>query len=166
MRSILLVLICVLLCGTALPQSQPSAAVLRQLTQRSKFIFGGTVNSVERLASPGIPTVRITFTVDRAVRGVRAGQTFTIREWAGLWSAGPRYRPGQHVFLFLYPTSKLGLTSPVSGNLGRFDIDNDDVVLGREHLDALPNRQTSSTTRRSRLSSRDFARAIRRAAED
>src|SRR5438874_2271530 len=148
MRSILLVVITALLCEPALAQSQPSAAVLRQLTQQSKFIFGGTVTAVENYGRPDIPTVRITFKVDRAVRGVRAGQVFTIREWAGLWSAGPRYRPGQRVFLFLYPTSKLGLTSPVGGDLGQFDVDDDDVIFNQNHRCALPDQRTTSATGR------------------
>jgi hypothetical protein len=66
--------------------------------------------------------VEITFHVDRGVRGVQTGRTLKIREWMGVWEFGQRYRLGEKVFLFLYPTSKLGLTSVVGGTQGRFPI--------------------------------------------
>ena len=99
---------------------------LGQLTRRSGYIFGGTVTSVSRAAagtSGGFATVRISFRVEQAVLGVRSGHTLTISEWAGLWDAGERYHPGKRVMLFLYPTSRLGLTSSVGGGQGRFRID-------------------------------------------
>src|SRR5580692_11556834 len=105
----------------------------RPLTQGSGYIFAGTVKSVERLAPKGngVATVQINFHVDQGLRGVRTGQTLAIREWAGLWESGESYRPGERVLLFLYPPSKLGLTSPVQGRLGRFSIGAD----GRVPLD-------------------------------
>jgi len=95
----------------------------RPVTQSAGFAFAGTVESVEHVAATGrnrIATTRITFHVDTPIRGVRAGQTLVINEWAALWSSGERYRPGERVCLFLYPLSKLGLTSPVRGPAGRF----------------------------------------------
>jgi hypothetical protein len=67
--------------------------------------------------------VQITFHVDEGLRGVKTGQSLTIREWDGLWHFGERYRPGERVFLFLYQPSRLGLTSTVGGTMGRFAID-------------------------------------------
>jgi hypothetical protein len=101
------------------------------LARSSGYIFAGTVKSVERAALKrnGVATVLITFHVDQAMRGVRAGQTLAIREWAGLWESGERYRPGERVLLFLYPPSKLGLTSPVGGPRGRFRIDPSGQVI-------------------------------------
>lgn len=104
---------------------------LARLTQSAGYIFGGTVVSVTKsaIATPGIPaTMQISFHVEQAVRGVRAGQVFTMREWAGLWDAGERYHPGERVMLFLYPPSRLGLTSPVAGTQGRFAIDGNGVI--------------------------------------
>jgi hypothetical protein len=97
---------------------------LPPLTHNSGYIFAGTVKSVERAAPGGssVATVQITFHVDQGMRGVRTGQMLAIREWAGLWNSGERYRLGERVLLFLYPPSKLGLTSPVQGALGRFRI--------------------------------------------
>jgi hypothetical protein len=97
----------------------------RPLMRSSGYIFAGTVKSVERAAprGNGVATVLINSHVDQALRGVRTGQTLAIREWAGLWESGERYRSGERVLLFLYPPSKLGLTSPVGGFRGRFRID-------------------------------------------
>jgi hypothetical protein len=127
------------LLGLILVGSLPAAAVkplqspdihilpLRHsLTLQSGYIFSGTVKRVERLAprtAGSVAVMRITFHVDRGLRGTRTGQTLVIREWAGLWQAGDRYRPGERVMLFLYPPSKLGLTSPVGGASGRFVVD-------------------------------------------
>jgi len=106
---------------------------LSSLTRSAGYIFSGTVVSVGHAAlteGNAVATVRITFRVDEAIRGVKAGQTLTIREWAGLWDAGERYRAGQRVMLFLYPPSRLGLTSAVGGPQGRFALDrNGNIVL-------------------------------------
>jgi hypothetical protein len=110
--------------GSARPQHP------RPLTQSSGYIFSGTVKSVERVAPTGngVATVQINFHVDQGLRGVRSGQMLAIHEWAGLWESGESYRLGEQVLLFLYPPSKLGLTSPVRGPLGRFKISPDGQI--------------------------------------
>ncbi|GAC1428679.1 MAG: hypothetical protein NVS1B11_11280 [Terriglobales bacterium] len=46
-----------------------------------------------------------------------------------------RYFVGERLLLFLYPPSKLGLTSPVGGSLGRFNLDSaGNVALRPEYL--------------------------------
>ena len=150
------------------PQA-PSSPTLQQLTQRAGYIFSGTVLSVERIQpkSPTeVATVRITFRVDQAVRGVSARQILAIHEWAGLWDSGDRYRRGEQVLLFLYQPSRLGLTSPVNGNYGRFKMDSSGkIMLNAARLQALQiDRQLpipisgGATT----ISSRDLVRAIGR----
>ncbi len=110
------------------------SAMMRQVARKSAFIFSGTVRSVEWRRAPagvGIDTVRVAFTVHEAVRGAFPGKTFIMQEWAGLWSSSAgRFRPGQRVFLFLYPRSKLGLTSVVGGDLGRYDLDSNWRIAG------------------------------------
>jgi hypothetical protein len=141
---------------------------LGQLSQKSGYIFAGTVTAVEPLAATTatqVATMRISFRVDEAIRGVRAGQTLTIREWAGLWESGERYRPGERVLLFLYPPSKLGLTSPVGGPLGRFPVDpSGHVVLDPSRLNGDPAADVRLRGK-THVSTSDFARAIRRAQE-
>jgi hypothetical protein len=111
--------------GSAHPQHP------RPVTQSSGYIFAGTVKSVERVAPKGngVATVEINFHVDQGLRGVRTGQMLAIREWAALWESGESYRLGERVLLFLYPPSKLGLTSPVQGPMGRFKIGPDGQIV-------------------------------------
>ena len=129
-----------------IPGAIPPGSPLRQhpppLTQSSGYIFAGTVKSVECVASKAnsVATVQITFHVDQGLRGVRTGQSLAIREWAGLWQSGERYRPGERVLLFLYPRSKLGLTSPVQGARGRFGIGPDGQVVVDPGRIGLPTR--------------------------
>src|SRR5689334_14750259 len=83
----------------------PALPTIQQLASKAGYIFSGTVISVERsrASNPGsVASTQITFHVDEGLRGVRSGQTLTIREWPGLWSQGERYRPGERVVLFLY----------------------------------------------------------------
>jgi len=107
-----------------IPLGSPYPQHPRPVTRSSGYIFAGTVKSVERVAPKGngVAIVQINFHVDEGMRGVRTGQMLAIHEWAGLWQSGERYRPGERVLLFLYPPSKLGLTSPVRGPMGRFRI--------------------------------------------
>ena len=107
-------------------------SVSRQILVASERIFSGTVIRVEhRNSDPSnaLATTRIVFHVDEAVRNVRRGQNIEINEWAGLWESGERYRPGERVLLFLYPPSRLGLTSPVAARAGRFEVDRAGRVL-------------------------------------
>ena len=86
-------------------------------------IFSGTVTSIARRPATrgqAVETVAITFHIENAIRGATPGENLTISQWIGLWSGGQRYRVGERVLLFLYPPSKLGLTSCVAGEMGRF----------------------------------------------
>ena len=110
-------------------RSAPPQFASQQL-RSSGMIFSGTVLSIVHFSAPAsVETTQITFKVERAVRGTRAGQLLRVREWQGLWNSGERYRVGERVLLFLYPSSKLGLTSPVGGALGRYAIDKSGRVL-------------------------------------
>ena len=101
----------------------------RQLSRRAGMIFAGTVLTDTGVAGGRQGTaLRLTgfnLRVDRAISGVENGEIVAVHEWAGA-AAKSMYRPvhpGQHVLIFLYPLSRLGLTSPVGGALGRFAID-------------------------------------------
>jgi hypothetical protein len=121
---------------------------------------------VERVAqndANSVAMTQITFRVEQAIRGTRSGQVLTIREWAGLWNSGERYRPGERVLLFLYSPSKLGLTSPVGGSSGRFAVDHaGDAVLEAGRLPALALDAVLQTKLRqkNRVNARVLTRAI------
>ena len=161
------------LCVFSLPataQSFSSAPSLRQLTRSSGYIFAGRVSTIERVtarATPDVATVKITFQVEQGIRGVRTGRTLVIREWGGLWEQGERYRTGERVLLFLYRPSKLGLTSPVAGASGRFPVDKAGQINLQDHIASLDSDPIAVRLRgKARVSSRDFARAIRRMVEE
>jgi hypothetical protein len=132
------------------------------------MIFWGTVSRIERRpASRGksVETVAITFHVENAIRGAIPGEYLTILQWVGLWSSGQRYRIGERVLLFLYPRSKLGLTSVVAGPMGRFEVDpGGRVLLTARHLSAF--RVDARLGGKSRVCFSDFALAVRQACEE
>lgn len=111
---------------TAAQRRTPGPPDLREITARAGTIFLGHVEAVEWKHAPGggpADRVLITFRVLDGIRGAKAGEALTISEWGGLWTPGnERYRPGQTLFLFLYPQSRLGFTSPVAGDAGKLQI--------------------------------------------
>jgi hypothetical protein len=124
------------------------------------------VLSVKRVAqndANSVAMMKITFRVEQAIRGTRSGQVLTIREWAGLWNSGERYRPGERVLLFLYSPSKLGLTSPVGGASGRFAVDDAGNALleaGRFPARALDAVSQTELRQKNRVNARALTRAI------
>jgi hypothetical protein len=140
---------------------------LPQITRAAGTIFSGSVTAIASVSAFGsqVDAVSISFHVDRAIRGVIPGQTLTIFQWIGLWQGGQRYRVGEHVVLFLYPPSKLGLTSCVGGPLGRFSIDSlNQIALSEQHMAAFG--ADPALGGKSRIRFRDFIRAARRPIEE
>ncbi|MGA6988386.1 MAG: hypothetical protein WBZ01_20185 [Terriglobales bacterium] len=117
----------------------------KQLSRRAGMIFAGTVlwtpaqaattktatiqtatapTAATDRAVPGTtPAVELSFRVDEAIAGVEPGQVLTVHEWAGAWAMHCPMSKGQHILIFLYPPSRLGLTSPVGGSLGQVALD-------------------------------------------
>src|SRR5258708_38384941 len=127
---VVLVIFLVNISVSAQPRdSSPSRTLSTQRVARgAKLTFSGVVLQVERSENVSGAT-QITFRVENAIRGVRRGQIIRVSEWSGLWNSGERYATGEHVLLFLYPKSKLGLTSPVGGQAGRSAVDTAGRVL-------------------------------------
>jgi hypothetical protein len=129
-------------------------------------IFAGTVIAIKRSpvsTKDAVATVEITFHVDHGIRGAITGKNFTLHQWMGLWNSGQqRYRVGEKVLLFLYPASKLGLTSWVSGSLGHFSFDSlGHILLSPEHVSGFRNDPILAGN--SKISLEDFDWAVRRA---
>lgn len=150
------------------PAPPPGTIDLTTLTRAAGAIFSGTVTAIARRPATGgqtVQTVAITFHIENAIRGATPGEYLTISQWIGLWSGGQRYRVGERVLLFLYPPSKLGLTSCVAGGMGRLPIDAwGRVLLSAQHLAAF--RADPVLGGKSRLRFSDFALAVRRASEE
>jgi hypothetical protein len=118
----------------------PGALDFPQVVRAAGTIFSGTVTSIARhpaTRGQAVETVAITFHIENAIRGATSGEDLTVLQWIGLWSGGQRYRLCERVLLFLYPPSKLGLTSCVAGSVGRFTIDAQGrILLSAQHLSA------------------------------
>ena len=159
-----------------LPINPPGASVhnpplgfgFPMLARAAGTIFSGTVTAIRRRPasqSEPVETVSITFHIENAIRGATRGEDLTVSQWIGLWTSGQRYRVGERVLLFLYPVSKLGLTSCVAGTLGRFTIDpRGHVLLSAQHLSAF--REDPVLGGKSRANFSDFALAVRQAGEE
>jgi hypothetical protein len=147
------------------PITRPGTFGFPQLAQAAGTIFSGTVTAIAPHPATGaqaIETISITFHVEQAIRGATPGEDLTISQWIALWSSGQRYRVGERVLLFLYPPSKLGLTSCVAGPMGHFQIDPlGRVLLTAQHLSAF--RADPILGGKSQVSFNDFAEAVRRA---
>jgi len=74
------------------------------------------------------------FRIDRPIAGVKSGQILTIHEWAGASSRQPALRSSDRVLLFLYPPSRLGLTSPVGGQQGQIRLDSTGENISRHNF--------------------------------
>ncbi|MGA2358827.1 MAG: hypothetical protein ABSF66_07505 [Terriglobales bacterium] len=163
----------------------------KQLSRRAGMIFAGTVlatvtptvttgtGATDRLVPGTTPAVQLSFRVDKAIAGVEQGQVLTIHEWAGAWSMHRPMTRGQHILIFLYPPSRLGLTSPVGGSLGQvaLDLSGNNVSKDMQELDAqrpaaaIGFRNASSprpraTVDNGRVSVVQLERAIRSAREE
>jgi hypothetical protein len=139
----------------------PKPVTIQQILHSSAMIFSGTVLNVEHeTAESGTArgVTQITFRVQDAIRGARPGQIIEVHEWGGLWNTGERYRPGETLLLFLYPPSKLGLTSPVGGAAGKFRMKSGRVLIGPQHRFFRPQIVPEANPKL-----KDFFMAIRRA---
>ena len=110
--------------GTVLATASPTAT---NQTVTPPAVMDQTVTTQTAAAARPIPgmtsAVQLSFRVDEAIAGVERGQILTIHEWTGAWSMQRSMSPGQHILIFLYPLSRLGLTSPVGGSLGQIFLD-------------------------------------------
>ena len=150
------------------PSGPPGVVGFPQFVRAAGIIFSGTVTNIQRrpaIRGQTVETVAVRFHIESAIRGATSGKDLTITQWIGLWSSGQRYRVGERVLLFLYPNSKLGLTSWVGGTLGHFAIDrNGRVLLTAQHLGAF--RKDPVLGGKSHVRVSDFARAVKQAIEE
>ena len=108
-------------------QSRP--VNLERLVNDSGIIFSGTVVAVvtgEKDPGMNLYTTYYTFAVHEALFGVEA-DSMTIKQYGGesdgksFYPPGvPRFERGETVVAFFYPPSKIGMTSAVAKDQGKF----------------------------------------------
>ncbi len=156
-RLFALAVVCLASFSAAQPSDQLAAARVlgphwRQISRSAGMIFSGTVLAVEsRPARKGqpLPLIVTKFRVDLAIAGVQPGQVLTVREWSGASSMHRSMRDGQRMLIFLYPPSRLGLTSPIGGPLGEVMLDSrGEIVHTAAPDDTRSPRMQRETTQR------------------
>lgn len=108
----------------SLPMPRTVEDVLHGMSNQADVIFFGEVVAVRAHEDEGVASgyVEVDFRVDRTIRGV-SGDTYTLREWAGLWSGNARrYQPGERLLMLLHAPGASGLSSPVDGTDGAIPI--------------------------------------------
>jgi len=169
-------------CLSSLATAQPDQVIAeqvlgpqwRQLSRRAGMIFAGTVlaapstettqtaATVEAIRGTTPPAIPLTFRVDKAIAGVEPGQVLTIHEWAGARYMQRPMIKGQHVLIFLYPPSRLGLTSPVGGSRGQIVLD----PSGKTVVGPAPSAPTRVSVPTGSVSVLQLKRAILSAREE
>jgi hypothetical protein len=107
------------------PTPQTIEDALHQMSDAAGVIFVGEVTAIRQRAGENGASgaVEVDFRVDEAIRGCTAGSTYTMREWAGLWTAGDsRYRIGQRLLMLLHAPGAGGMSSPVGGTNGAIPV--------------------------------------------
>lgn len=112
-------------------------AALRGMSAQAAVMFVGTVTGVRRVGADGFAAaagvVEITFAVERGMRGVADGDSYTVREWGGLWSAtDKRYVVGSRLLMLLHAPGPTGLSSPVGGMDGAIPVKGTSPLVAAE----------------------------------
>ena len=140
---------------------------LFDMVRAADRIFWGRCLQSEagREPSTGLPMTTYTFEVLRGLKGAQAKESIRFRQLSGGPAGGirglPEFSPGQEILLFLYPDSRLGLTSPVGLAQGMFRVGKGgrraQLVLNRVGNANLLHRASSSQIRGSTLSAGEQA---------
>ena len=125
------------------PPSSAEAA-LRQMFEGADTVFTGEVTRVERQGD----SMLIRWQIEVGIRGADAGAVYTLREWCGLWSGGPRYQVGERALVLLHAPSVAGYASPVGGSNGVLPLRGD---AGTNTIDLRWVAQQVAVTDQSRL---------------
>jgi len=118
--------------AASLPMPQTVEDVLHGMSDQADVIFLGEVVAVRAHEDEGVASgyVEVEFHIGRAIRGV-SGDTYTLREWAGLWSGNVRrYQLGERLLMLLHAPGPSGLSSPVDGTDGAIPIRGSGAAVG------------------------------------
>lgn len=109
---------------------------LAEMTAAARRVVHGRVVEARPGRHPQQPNLAVLFVkieVIEMLKGAPAREVTFMQYAGGAFSHLPQYRSGEEIVLFLYPESRLGLTSPVGEGQGKFTTC-DDVRTGRRVL--------------------------------
>lgn len=108
---------------------------LDEITDSADRVFAGICEKIEvidRDFVSNLPVVKYTFTVSEAIKGVTTDK-ITFTQWKPT-AVDAGYEVGQKYVIFLYPNSRLGLTSPVGYMQGKFEVEKKGSNRGSEYI--------------------------------
>ena len=106
---------------------------LEEIIEASSLIFSGVCTNVENIESDeksNLPVYKYTFKVIDNIKGANK-EFITFKQWQAT-SEEAGYSIGEKYILFLYPESKLGLTSPVGFLQGQFAVQTKGFLFKKE----------------------------------
>ena len=97
---------------------------LDEITDSANRIFAGTCEKIEEIEKDSVANLRVvryTFKVTEGIIGVNSDE-ITFTQWKPT-TTDAGYVIGEKYVIFLYPNSRLGLTSPVGYMQGKFFVE-------------------------------------------
>ncbi len=129
MKRVIHLLVAVIVCSSAGMGQRSATANLERLVKEAGIIFGGKVIGVEtgrKYTAMNLYATTYTFLVTEPVYGVTS-DTLTIRQYGGeadgrtFYPPGiPRFEEGEEVLVLMYAPSRVGMTSTVGKEQGKF----------------------------------------------
>ena len=107
---------------------------LDDITKSAGKIFAGKCTNVEYIENDSeskLPVIKYTFEVAEGIRGVGDEEEITFKQWQPT-ARSSGYEEGKKYFLFLYPESERGLTTPVALEQGRFKVSKKGLIQRKE----------------------------------
>lgn len=140
--------------------AQKSSPNLESLIQQSGMIFAGKVIDIQtgtKERRMNLYMTTYTFEVREPIYGVE-GDTLRIRQYGGEAGGKKFYPPGvprfereEEVLVMFYPTSKIGMTSSVGKDQGKFWVQRDSVTGVQTVYNKLKNKGLFKRLKRSGL---------------
>ncbi|OGI06883.1 MAG: hypothetical protein A3I68_05830 [Candidatus Melainabacteria bacterium RIFCSPLOWO2_02_FULL_35_15] len=134
---------------------------LEEITNSADRVFAGTCEKIEEIEKDPLSNLRIvkyTFKVLEAIKGVSTDE-ITFTQWKPTTVEAP-YVTGEKYVMFLYPNSRLGLTSPVGYMQGKFLVEkagaNRGVELIRNRLNNVGLSKNLRTQKRISINTDKF----------
>lgn len=134
---------------------------LEEITNSADRVFAGTCKKIEEIEKDplsNLKVVRYTFRVLETIKGVSTDE-ITFTQWKPTTVEAP-YVIGKKYVMFLYPNSRLGLTSPVGYMQGKFLVEkagaNRGVELIRNRLNNVGLSKNLRTQKRISINTDKF----------
>ena len=109
---------------------------LKEITNSADRIFAGVCTKAKEIENDPASNLRIvkyTFKITEGIKGVTKKSEITFNQWKPTTNDGG-YLIGKKYVIFLYPSSSLGLTSPVGFLQGKFYVEKKGANRGVEYI--------------------------------